>query len=200
MRFNRPSHKIPDRLPRCRAPACAVAALSPSDRSVAPGVHRRDLDQDQYGAAARLGATRREAEGQGAASAMEDHDFPRRAAARSCRGAMADRRSDQWRTLPALRREGAAADTASRRPRRHRQSRQPPRQGIRSVGAKLFFLPKYSPDLNPIEQLFAKLKHWLRNAAGRSVDAVSNAIGHILGTVTTNECANYFANAGYKPA
>src|SRR6478735_8779466 len=74
------------------------------------------------------------------------------------------------------------------------------RRIIRSVGAKLFFLPKYSPDLNPIEQLFAKLKHWLRNAAGRSVDAVSNAIGHILGTVTTDECANYFANAGYKPA
>ena len=73
------------------------------------------------------------------------------------------------------------------------------RRIIRSVGAKLFFLPKYSPDLNPIEQLFAKLKHWLRNAAGRSVDAVSNAIGHILGTVTTDECANYFANAGYKP-
>ena len=70
---------------------------------------------------------------------------------------------------------------------------------IRSVGAKLFFLPKYSPDLNPIEQLFAKLKHWLRNAAGRSVDAVSNAIGHILGTVTTDECANYFANPGYNP-
>ena len=42
------------------------------------------------------------------------------------------------------------------------------RRIIRSVGAKLFFLPKYSPDLNPIEQLFAKLKHWLRNAAGRA--------------------------------
>ena len=70
------------------------------------------------------------------------------------------------------------------------------RRIIRSVGARLFFLPKYSPDLNPIEQLFAKLKLWLRNAAGRSVDAVSNAIGHILGTVTIDECANYFANAG----
>jgi putative transposase len=73
------------------------------------------------------------------------------------------------------------------------------RRAVRAAGAKLFYLPKYSPDLNPIEQLFAKLKHWLRNAAGRSVDAVSNAIGHILGTVTTDECANYFANAGYKP-
>jgi transposase len=74
------------------------------------------------------------------------------------------------------------------------------RRLIRAVGAKLFFLPKYSPDLNPIEQLFAKLKHWLRKAAGRSVDAVCNAIGQTLDTVTAIECRNYFANAGYEPA
>jgi putative transposase len=74
------------------------------------------------------------------------------------------------------------------------------RRLIRAAGAKLFFLPKYSPDLNPIEQLFAKLKHWLRKAAKRSVDAVSNAIGEILGTVTSAECQNYFLNAGYGPA
>jgi putative transposase len=47
------------------------------------------------------------------------------------------------------------------------------RRAIRSAGAKLFFLPKYSPDLNPIEQLFAKLKHWLRKAAKRSADRKS---------------------------
>jgi transposase len=73
------------------------------------------------------------------------------------------------------------------------------RRIIRSVGAKLFFLPKYSPDLNPIEQLFAKLKHRLRSAAKRSVEAVADALRHILDTVTTDECANYFANAGYEP-
>ena len=54
------------------------------------------------------------------------------------------------------------------------------RQLIRSVGAKLFFLPKYSPDLNPIEQVFAKLKHLLRKAAARTVDAVCAAIGEVL--------------------
>jgi transposase len=70
---------------------------------------------------------------------------------------------------------------------------------IRSVGVRLFFLPKYSPDLNPIEQLFAKLKHWLRNAAERSIDAVSRAIGRILDTVTSAECRNYFRNSGYEP-
>ena len=58
------------------------------------------------------------------------------------------------------------------------------RRLIRSVGARLFFLPKYSPDLNPIEQLFAKLKHWLRKAAKRTVEAVSRAIGQALDTVT----------------
>ena len=58
------------------------------------------------------------------------------------------------------------------------------RRAIRSVGAKLFFLPKYSPDLNPIEQLFAKLKHWLRHAAKQTPDAVCDAIGSILGSVS----------------
>ena len=68
---------------------------------------------------------------------------------------------------------------------------------IRSVGAKLFFLPKYSPDLNPIEQVFAKLKHLLRKAAARTVETVCAAIGEILGTFTPQECANYFRNSGY---
>ena len=71
------------------------------------------------------------------------------------------------------------------------------RQAIRKAGARLFFLPKYSPDLNPIEQFFAKLKHLLRKAARRTTDAVCNAIGQILDIVTAKECANYFAKAGY---
>ena len=72
------------------------------------------------------------------------------------------------------------------------------RQLIRSVGAKLFFLPKYSPDLNPIEQVFAKLKHLLRKAAARTVDAVCAAIGQTLDTFTPEECANYLKNSGYR--
>jgi transposase len=72
------------------------------------------------------------------------------------------------------------------------------RQLIRSAGAKLFFLPKYSPDLNPIEQVFAKLKHLLRKAAVRTVDAVCAAIGDALEAFTSGECANYFENAGYR--
>ena len=71
------------------------------------------------------------------------------------------------------------------------------RAALRRVGAKLLFLPKYSPDRNPIEQVFAKLKHLLRKAAVRTVDAVCTAVAELLGTFTTQECANYLQNAGY---
>jgi transposase len=73
------------------------------------------------------------------------------------------------------------------------------RELIRSTGAKLFFLPKYSPDLNPIEQVFAKLKHLLRKAAARTFGNVCAAAGQILATYTPEECANYFRNSGYAP-
>ena len=71
------------------------------------------------------------------------------------------------------------------------------RRLIRSAGAKLIFLPKYSPDLNPIEQVFAKLKHLLRKAAARTLQAICTAIGQSLTAFTPDECANYFRNAGY---
>jgi transposase len=72
------------------------------------------------------------------------------------------------------------------------------RQLIRSVGARIFFLPKYSPDLNPIEQVFAKLKHLLRKAAARTADAVCAAIAVALDAFTAEECANYLKNSGYR--
>ncbi len=71
------------------------------------------------------------------------------------------------------------------------------RRAIRTVGAKLFFLPPYSPDLNPIEQVFAKLKALLRKAAERSIDATWQRIGSILPAFSKAECANYFTNSGY---
>jgi putative transposase len=77
--------------------------------------------------------------------------------------------------------------------------RQAVRQALRQAGAKLLFLPKYSPDLNPIEQVFAKLKHLLRKAAARTQAAVSLAIGRLLDSFTAAECANYFRNSGYAP-
>ena len=71
------------------------------------------------------------------------------------------------------------------------------RQAIASVGATLLYLPPYSPDLNPIEKLFAKLKALLRRAAKRSVEQLWNEIGALLDTIAPNECANYFASSGY---
>jgi transposase len=71
------------------------------------------------------------------------------------------------------------------------------RDAIRNAGARLFFLPPYSPDLNPIEQVFAKLKTLLRKADARTIDATSQAIGALLERFTPEECANYFLNAGY---
>ena len=71
------------------------------------------------------------------------------------------------------------------------------RQAIRSAGAKLLFLPPYSPDLNPIEQVFAKLKLLLRKAAERSIDASWKRIGSLLDNFPPPECANYLRNSGY---
>ena len=71
------------------------------------------------------------------------------------------------------------------------------RAAIEQAGATLKYLPPYSPDLNPIEKLFAKLKALLRKAAHRTVDALWNEIGVILDTVAPTECANYFASSGY---
>ena len=71
---------------------------------------------------------------------------------------------------------------------------------IRAAGAKLFFLPPYSPDLNPIEQVFAKLKTLLRKADERTIEATWRRIGTLLDCFTPHECANYLNNAGYASA
>ena len=71
------------------------------------------------------------------------------------------------------------------------------RQMIRAAGARLWYLPPYSPDLNPIEKLFSKLKALLRKAATRTVDALWNEIGRLIDTFTPDECSNYFAACGY---
>jgi transposase len=71
------------------------------------------------------------------------------------------------------------------------------RAAIEAAGADLLYLPPYSPDFNPIELAFAKLKAALRTAAERSLDGLWTAIGRIIDTFTPAECANYFAAAGY---
>ncbi len=71
------------------------------------------------------------------------------------------------------------------------------RDAIRKAGARLWFLPPYSPDMNPIEQTFAKVKHWMRMAQRRTIEETWRYLGHLIATVTPEECANYIQNAGY---
>jgi transposase len=71
------------------------------------------------------------------------------------------------------------------------------RRLIRGAGAKLFFLPRYSPDLNPIEQAFSKLKTLLRKADPRTIEHTWRHIGQLLDRFTAKECASYLAHAGY---
>ena len=71
------------------------------------------------------------------------------------------------------------------------------RAAVRAVGAHLIFLPPYSPDLNPIEQVFAKLKHLMRKAQPRDIHATWRQVGQLLTCFSSDECANYLANAGY---
>lgn len=68
---------------------------------------------------------------------------------------------------------------------------------IEAAGARLLYLPPYSPDLNPIEMAFAKLKAPLRKAAARSIEALDNAIALALAAFTAQECLNFLAAAGY---
>ena len=71
------------------------------------------------------------------------------------------------------------------------------RAAVRARGAHLIFLPPYSPDLNPIEQVFSKLKHLMRKAQPRSVEATWRKAGELLSLFSPAECANYLVNAGY---
>jgi len=71
------------------------------------------------------------------------------------------------------------------------------RQMIRAAGARLWYLPPYSSDLNPIEQAFAKIKHWMRMAQKRTIEDTWRHIGRLVAAIEPSECSNYFANAGY---
>ena len=74
------------------------------------------------------------------------------------------------------------------------------RKAVKAAGARLLFLPKYSPDLNPIEQAFAKIKGFVRKAAPQTLDAISHAIAQALAAIEPAECKNYLAGAGYASA
>lgn len=71
------------------------------------------------------------------------------------------------------------------------------REAVESVGATVLYLPPYSPDFNPIEPLWSKVKQFLRKAAARTFDTLCEAIGAALKTITTKDCLGFFKNCGY---
>lgn len=73
------------------------------------------------------------------------------------------------------------------------------RQSITAAGARLWLLPRYSPDLNPIEQAFSRIKRWIRNAQKRCIEGTWRNIGGLVETIQPDECANYLRNPGYVP-
>ena len=114
-------------------------------------------------------------------------------------GGLNFKRDTPWPSRQAVRK--GEATSGPWRCGRYGQSCQPQnatvRKAIRNAGAHLLFLPPYSPDLNPIEQVFAKLKHLLRDAAERTAETTGQRIGAILDRFPPHECANYIQNAGY---
>jgi len=71
-------------------------------------------------------------------------------------------------------------------------------RAIERADASVWWLPPYSPDLNPIEKLWSKIKAWLRRAAADTLEALAQAAGHAFRAVTAEECANYFQSSGYR--
>ncbi len=71
------------------------------------------------------------------------------------------------------------------------------RQAVRDAGARLWFLPPYSPDLNPIEQTFSKIKHWMRDAQKRSIEDTWKHLGNLLQSIQPHECRKYITANGY---
>ena len=170
----------------------------------AAGVHRRDLGDHGHGPALRSGAARRAGGGRRAAWPLEDHDVPGRRSATMASpppacfdGAINGARFLAYveQALAPTLRAGDIVVLDNLTCTRSRACARPSRQrALRSA-----HLPPYSPDLNPIEQAFAKLKALLRTAARRTVDALWRAIAHALDAFSPAECAHYFAHAGYAP-
>jgi transposase len=156
--------------------------------------------QDQHDPAARLGAERRAPRRQGSSWPLEDRDVSCRLTKRPHRRCLFDGpiNGERFRAYveqfltPTLKPGDVVIldNLGSHKGKAVRQA-------IRAVGARLVFLPKYSPDLNPIEQVFAKFKTLLRKAEARTYDAVANASAAILAQYPPEECAAYLRNAGY---
>ena len=165
------------------------------------GVCRRNRRIDQNDPALRPMPARRAPDRAGSVGPLEDDDLPRRAAAGRSGCALRLRRADQRREVPCLGRAVPRSRTQARRYRHPRQSAEPQgrgrQNGDRERRRPAARLSSYSPDLNPIEQMFAKLKHLIRKAQPRDVEATWRKVGQLLDLFSPAECANYLKNSGY---
>jgi transposase len=132
---------------------------------------------------------------------LENADVHRRIAVRWPDRPLDHRSSDEPRDIRPLRRHAACPDTASvvilDNLAAHKSEKA--KTILRERGAWFLFLPPYSPDLNPIEMAFAKLKAHLRRIGARTIDALWRAIGDICGLYSPDECRNYLIASGYAP-
>ena len=172
-----------------------MAPLSGEDRSDAPRLHRRDLGQDEHDAHPWPRPSRRAPRREGAARTLADADLPRGVAPRSNHSPL--RVPINGESVLAYVRQVLAPTLTPGDVVVLDNLGSHKGHAVRAVGAHLLFLPPYSPDLNPIEQVFAKLKALLRKAAERTVEATWKRIGSLLHTFKPTECAAYFRNAGY---
>ncbi|WP_245475103.1 IS630 family transposase [Bradyrhizobium sp. Leo121] len=181
--------------------ASPLAVLAGRPGSQASRLHRRDLDQDQHGSATRWGPKGKRVPGSAPHGHWQTLTF---LGALCCDGLIAPCVFDgpingecfqayvEQQLVSVLRpgdivimdHLGSHKSAALRRL-------------IRGHGARLWYLPPYSPDLNPIDQPFAKVKHWMRIAQKRTLEDTWRHLGNLVATIQPRECSNYFANAGY---
>ena len=149
----------------------------------------------------RLGAARRALPDVRPVRTLEDEDARRRAAVGSHRRADDDRRRARRGVIPRLCRAGPAADAfcgekvVMDNVRTHKIAGV--KEAIEAKGASVLYLQRYSPDFNPIEKPFSKIKSILRSIAARTVEALEAEVGEALQSFTPQECMNYFASSGY---
>jgi transposase len=139
----------------------------------------------------------------GPAWALEDNDVHRSAQAIRDDRAHGPRRCDERRRIPSLCRAGSHSNLGTGDivimdylPAHKAEG---VRRAIEGAGCRLLYLPPYSPDFNPIEKAFAKLKAVLRAKAERTVEGLWNTVGQIVTLFEPQECANYFKSCGYDP-
>ena len=166
----------------------------------APRVHRRDVDCHQHDPQPRpLRQGRASADGLPAWS-PQNHHAGRRAAHERNGCANGARWSDQRRLVRGLCDASSHTRASTWRCRDHGQSvESQARNGAEAAGATLRFLPPYSPDFNPIEKAFSRLKAMLRKAGERTVSGLWDLIGKLIDIFQPHECANYFSSCGYEP-